>query len=60
MSMSTFKILFYLRKNYLNKNKQAGIMVRITLNGEITQFSSKLEADPDQWDVKTGKVSGNS
>ena len=60
MSMSTFKILFYLRKNYLNKNKQAGIMVRITLNGEITQFSSKLEADPDLWDVKTGKMSGNS
>lgn len=60
MSMSTFKILFYLRKNYLNKNKQAGIMVRITLNGEITQFSSKLEANPDLWDVKTGKMSGNS
>ena len=29
-------------------------MVRITLNGEMTQFSAKLEADPDQWDVKTG------
>lgn len=60
MSMSTFKILFYLRKNYLNKNKQAGIMVRITLNGEITQFSSKLEADPNLWDTKAGKMSGNS
>lgn len=51
--MSTFKILFYLRKNYLNKNKQAGIMVRITLNGEITQFSSKLEADPGFCSLKT-------
>lgn len=60
MSMSTFKILFYLRKNYLNKNKQAGIMVRITLNGKITQFSSKLEANPDLWDTKAGKMSGNT
>jgi hypothetical protein len=37
---STFKILFYVRKNYVNKNRKAGIMIRVTLNGEICQFSS--------------------
>ena len=42
MSKSTFKILFYLRKNYLNKEGKAGIMIRLSLNGEISQFSSKL------------------
>ena len=27
MSKSTFKILFYLRKNYLNKEGKAGILM---------------------------------
>ena len=36
MSKSTFKILFYLRKNYLNKEGKAGIMIRLSLNGEIS------------------------
>ena len=30
MSKSTFKILFYLRKNYVNKEGKASIMIRIT------------------------------
>ncbi len=34
MSKSTFKILFYLRKNYLNKEGKAGIMIRLSLNGK--------------------------
>lgn len=57
---STFKILFYVRKNYLNKNGKAGIMIRITLNGEVSQFSSKWEIEPEQWDTKNGKVLGKS
>ena len=60
MSSSTFKILFYVRKNYVNKNGKTGIMIRITLNGEISQFSSKLDVDPGQWDVKAGKLKGRS
>ena len=60
MSTSTFKILFYVRKNYLNKNGKVGIMVRITLSGEMSQFSSKLDIEPDLWDVKSGKVKGQS
>lgn len=40
---STFRTLFYLRKNRLNAKGMAPIMVRITINGEITQFNSKLE-----------------
>lgn len=60
MSQSTFKILFYLRKNRLNKNGQATIMVRITLSGEISQFSSKLEIEPHLWDTKAGKAAGKS
>jgi site-specific recombinase XerD len=57
---STFRILFYVRKNYVNKSGKVGIMVRITLNGEISQFSSKLDIDPKSWNTKSGRVIGKS
>lgn len=57
---STFKILFYVRKNYVNKRGRVGIMIRITLNGEIVQFSSKLDIDPESWDTQSGKVVGKT
>jgi site-specific recombinase XerD len=57
---STFKILFYARKNQVNKNGEVGIMVRISMNGETTQFSSKLTVDPNLWDTRGNKVIGRS
>jgi site-specific recombinase XerD len=60
MSKSTFKILFYLRKNQVNKDGKASIMTRLSVNGEISQFSSKLDVEPELWDVKIGKVAGSS
>lgn len=60
MSKSTFKILFYIRKNQVNKDGTVCIMVRLTVSGEVSQFSSKLNIDPKGWDVSQGKVSGNS
>ena len=60
MSKSTFRILFYIRKNQVNKEGKAGIMIRLTVNGEIAQFSSKLDVEPDLWDVNSQKMQGNS
>lgn len=60
MSKSTFRILFYIRKNQVNKDGKAGIMIRLTVNGEIAQFSSKLDVEPDLWDVNSQKMQGNS
>lgn len=60
MSKSTFRILFYIRKNQVNKDGKAGIMIRLTVNGEIVQFSSKLDVEPDLWDVNSQKMQGNS
>ena len=60
MSKSTFKILFYIRKNQVNKDGKAGIMIRLTVNGDMTQFSSKLDVEPELWDVSSQKASGNS
>lgn len=57
---STFKVLFYLRKNYLNKEGKAPIMVRITIDVDMVQFSSKLDLDPTLWDSKNSKAKGRS
>ena len=57
---STYRVLFYLKKNAILKNGKTIIMIRITINGEIAQLSSKLQVNPDCWDVKTGKVKGRT
>ena len=53
---STFKILFYLKKNEPKKNGNVTIMIRITVNGSNTQFSSKLDIHPDNRDVSKGQA----
>ncbi len=53
---STFKTLFYLKKNEPKKNGHVVIMVRITVDGDQVQFSSKLDIHPDNWDTKNGKA----
>lgn len=57
---STFKLLFYLKKNAPKKNGTVSIMARLTINGSISQFSTKLEINPQQWDLKFGRVNGKS
>lgn len=53
---STFRILFYLKKNEPKKNGHVTIMIRITVDGSNTQFSSKLDIHPDEWDVSKGQA----
>ena len=57
---STFSILFYIKKSALKSNGKAPIMARITLNGEIAQFSLKCEVDPDEWNPRAQRVNGKS
>ena len=57
---STYRVLFYLKKNVILKNGKTIIMIRRTINGEIAQLSSKLQVNPDFWDIKTGKVKGRT
>ena len=56
---STFKILFYIRKNYLNKDKKAPIMIRVTINGKMVQFNSKLDIEPQYWNPKRQMALGS-
>ncbi|MDH6312825.1 site-specific recombinase XerD [Parabacteroides sp. PFB2-10] len=57
---SSFKILFYIKKNQVNKNGKCTIMVRLSINGTRTQFSSKLEIEPELWDTNAGRGKGKS
>jgi len=57
---STFKILFYIKKNAIKSNGKAPIMARITLNGEIAQFSLKCEVNPSEWNPAIGRAIGRS
>lgn len=57
---STFKLLFYLKKNELKKNGNAPIMARITIDGTPKTFGTKLEINPNNWDLKHGRVQGKS
>ncbi len=57
---STFKILFYARKNQVNKSGEVGIMIRVSVNGENTQFSSKLQIHQESWDPKRKMAIGRS
>ena len=57
---STFSILFYIKKSALKSNGKAPIMVRITLNGEIVQFSLKCTVNPDEWNPRSQRMIGKS
>lgn len=57
---STFKILFYLKKNNPKPDGTVPVMGRITIDGTISQFSLKMTVPPNLWDTKAGKLTGKS
>lgn len=57
---STFKVLFYLKRNAPKKNGLVPVMCRITVNGKVSQFSSKLDVEEKLWNVELGRLSGRS
>ena len=60
MKKNTFKVLFYIRGNQINKEGKAPIMIRITIDGEVEQLNSKLTIEPQLWDVAASKAKGRS
>lgn len=46
---STFKLLFYLKKNEPKKNGNVPVMGRITIDGTPKTFATKLEINPNSW-----------
>lgn len=60
MRRSTFKILFYIKRSSPKKNGKVAIMGRITIDGKRSQFSTKLEIYPDEWNNEWGKSIANN
>ena len=59
MQRSTFKVLFYVNRQS-EKHGHVPVMGRITINGTMSQFSSKLSVRSSLWDAKANKASGRS
>ena len=57
---STFKVLFYLKRNKDKKQSAVPVMGRITVNGSIAQFSAKLSVPESLWEVSGGRAKGKS
>lgn len=60
MKKNTFKILFHIRGNRINKDGKASIIARIAVNGEYERISTTLSIEPDLWDVNAMKAIGRS
>ena len=60
MSRSTFRVLFYLKRNAPKKNGFVPVICRITVNGKISQFSCKLDVEEKLWNVNLDRMSGRS
>ena len=57
---STFRILFYMNTSKRKKSGLCPVMGRITVDGQIAQFSMKEDARPEKWDAQKGRATGKS
>ena len=57
---STFKVLFYLKRQKGKDQPTVPVMGRITVNGSIAQFSAKLSVPEQLWEVSGGRARGKS
>ena len=57
---STFSVIFYLKKEKLKKDGTNPIMGRITVDGTMSQFSSKVSCNPAIWEAKGGHAKGKT
>lgn len=54
---TVFKISYYLRSNYKNKEGKCPVMIRISLNGKMANIgSSGLFIEPNKWDKKSYRM----
>lgn len=57
---TTFNTLFFLKRSGLKRDGTMPIMARITVNGTVAHFSTKLCILPEKWDMNTNRVKGSS
>ncbi|WP_242927351.1 site-specific integrase [Pontibacter vulgaris] len=56
----TFTILAMVRRNKPNKLGEVPVIIRITIDGSISEISTKHYIKPELWDSAKGKVKGKS
>ena len=56
----TFNLLFYIKKAKVNSTGEAPIYLRITIDGKISEISTKRTIKPLKWNSAMQKVSGSS
>lgn len=57
---STFRVIFVIQKGKCRPDGTAPIVARITVNGEMVHFSTKLYIHPDRWLPLSYKTVGRS
>jgi hypothetical protein len=52
---STFKVLFYLKRDKQNARGMIPLFCRITVDGKEACFGMKCDINPKYWDVKPAR-----
>lgn len=60
MKKNTFKVMFVIRRNQVNRDGKCSIVIRITVNGEYERLNSTLSIEPELWDSKAAKAIGRA
>lgn len=60
MKKNTFKVMFVIRRNQVNRDGKCSIVIRITVNGEYERINSTLSIEPELWDSKAAKAIGRT
>ncbi len=55
---NSFAVLFYLKDKRLDKNGNAGLYLRLTVNGQRSVISLHRKIDPEKWDSRMNKLKG--
>lgn len=56
MERTTFGLLFYIRRDKINKKGEAPVFMRLTINGERADASIKRFIEPHAWNSAKGKA----
>ncbi|MDR2887545.1 MAG: phage integrase SAM-like domain-containing protein, partial [Bacteroidales bacterium] len=60
MKRSTFKVLFFLKRDKQKSNGTIPLYCRVTVDGQEVRFCMKCDVSPKCWDVKTSKATGRT
>lgn len=60
MERTTFSLLFYIRRDRINKAGEVPVFMRITINGRRADASAKRSIEPRLWNTAKGKAAENS